>query len=244
MKILYFVPGPMSQNQDQKELDRRRGILQEFAASGTDVTVWAAPEGPASIESSVEEHLAIPGVLNGVVRAEKEGFDAFIVGCFGDPGVEPARELANIPIIGPCESSLAASISLGHKASIITVLENVIYSQWRVARVARLEERLASVRAVEVPVLNLATERSHVIEAFVQEGKKAIEEDGADVLIPGCMSMAFLGIAEDVQKELRIPVLNPAAVALKTAELFVHLGLSHSKKAYPSPPKETGLTGR
>jgi allantoin racemase len=244
MKILYFVPGPMSQNQGQKELDRRRGILQEFAASGTEVSVWDAPEGPASIESSVEEHLAIPGVLNGVVRAEKEGFDAFIVGCFGDPGVEPARELASIPIIGPCESSLAASIPLGHKASIITVLENVIYSQWRVARVARLEERLASVRAVEVPVLNLATERPHVIEAFVQEGKKAIEEDGADVLIPGCMSMAFLGIAEDVQKELRIPVLNPATVALKTAELFVRLGLSHSKRAYPSPPKETGLTGR
>jgi allantoin racemase len=58
------------------------------------------------------------------------------------------------------------------------------------------------------------------------------------------MSMAFLGIAEDVQEKLRVPVLNPAAVALKTAELFVRLGLRHSKKAYPSPPKETGLTKR
>jgi allantoin racemase len=243
MKIVYFVPGPMSQNQGQKELDRRRGILQELAASGTEVSVLDAPEGPASIESSVEEHLAIPGVLNGVVRAEKEGFDALIVGCFGDPGVEPARELARIPVIGPCEASLAASIPLGHKTSIITVLENIIYTQWRVARVAKLEERLASVRAVDVPVLNLAKERPRVIEAFVQEGKKAIEEDGADVLIPGCMSMAFLRIAEDAQKELGIPVLNPAAVALKTAELYVRLGLSHSKKAYPFPPKDTGVTG-
>ena len=244
MKIVYFVPGPMSRNQGQKELDRRRGILQEFAASGTEVSVWDAPEGPASIESSVEEHLAIPGLLNGVVRAEKEGFDALIVGCFGDPGVEPARELAKIPIIGPCEASLAASIPLGHQASIITVLETVIYTQRRVARVARLEERLASVRAVEIPVLDLAKERPRVIEAFAQEGRKALEEDGADVLIPGCMSMAFLRIAEDVQKELGIPVLNPAAVALKTAELFVRLGLSTSKRAYPFPPKDPGLTGR
>jgi allantoin racemase len=55
--------------------------------------------------------------------------------------------------------------------------------------------------------------------------------------------MAFLGIAEDAQKELGIPVLNPAAVALKTAELYVRLGLSHSKKAYPFPPKDTGVTG-
>jgi allantoin racemase len=233
----------MSQHHGQKELDRRRGILQEFAAAGTEVDVWDAPSGPASIESSVEEHLAIPGVLNGVKRAEKEGFDALIVGCFGDPGVEAARELASIPIIGPCEASLAASIPLGHQTSIITVLHNVIYSLKRVARVARLEDRLASVRAVEVSVLDLAKERPRVIETFVEEGRKAIEEDGADVLVPGCMSMAFLGIAEDVQKELGIPVLNPAAVALKTAELFVRLGLQTSKKAYPTPPKDTGVAG-
>lgn len=233
----------MSQHHGQKELDRRRGILQEFAAAGTEVVVWDAPSGPASIESSVEEHLAIPGVLNGVRRAEREGFDALIVGCFGDPGVEAARELASIPIIGPCEASLAASISLGHQTSIITVLHNVIYSLKRVARVARLENRLASVRAVEVSVLDLAKERPRVIETFVDEGKKAIEEDGADVLVPGCMSMAFLGIAEDVQKELGIPVLNPAAVALKTAELFVRLGLRTSKRAYPTPPKDTCVAG-
>ena len=126
MKILYFVPGPMSQNQGQKELDRRCGILQEFAASGTEVAIRDAATGPASIESTVEEHLAVPGLLEGVARAEKDGFDAAIVGCFGDPGVDAARELATIPIIGPCEASLAASVPLGHQASIITPL---IFSQ-------------------------------------------------------------------------------------------------------------------
>ena len=233
----------MAQHQGQQELDRRRDILQEFAASDTEVSVWDAPDGPASIESSVEEHLAVPGLLKGVKRAEEEGFHALIVGCFGDPGVEAARELAAIPIIGPCEASLAASIPLGHQASIITVLHNVIYSLRRVARVAGLESRLASVRAVEVSVLDLAKERSRVVETFVREGNKALEEDGADVLIPGCMSMAFLGVAEEVQKELGVPVLNPAAVALKTAELFVRLGLRTSKKAYPVPPKNTCTDG-
>ena len=233
----------MAQHQGQQELDRRRDILQKFAASNTEVSVWDAPDGPASIESSVEEHLAVPGLLKGVKRAEEEGFHALIVGCFGDPGVEAARELAAIPIIGPCEASLAASIPLGHQASIITVLHNVIYSLRRVARVAGLESRLASVRAVEVSVLDLAKERSRVVETFVREGKKALEEDGADVLIPGCMSMAFLGVAEEVQKELGVPVLNPAAVALKTAELVVRLGLRTSKKAYPVPPKSTCTDG-
>jgi allantoin racemase len=244
MRILYFVPGPMSRHHGSQELERRRGILEQFAAPGTEVAVWDAPEGPASIESTVEEYLAVPGLLDGVARAEGEGFDALIVGCFGDPGVEAARELASIPIIGPCEASLAASVPLGHQASIITVLHNVVHSLRRVARVAGLEGRLASVRSVEVSVLDLAKERPRVIETFVREGEKALQEDGADVLVPGCMSMAFLGIAEDVQRELGVPVLNPAAVALKTAETFVRLGLSHSKKAYPFPPKGTGVSTR
>ena len=80
-------------------------------------------------------------------------------------------------------------------------------------------------------------ERDRVVEAFVEEGKKAIREDRVDALIPGCMSMAFLGIPEEAQKALGIPVLNPAAVALKFAELYVRLGLRHSKRAYPFPPK-------
>lgn len=234
----------MGRTQGDKELARRQGILQDFAASGTEVSVWDTPEGPASIESSVEEHLAVPGLLGAVGRAEREGFDALIVGCFGDPGVEAARELASIPIVGPCEASLAASIPLGHRATIITVLQNVTHTLRRVVRVAGLEARLASVRAVEVSVLDLAKQRPQVVAAFVREGRRALEQDGADVLIPGCMSMAFLGIAEEVQKELAVPVLNPAAVALKTAELFVRLGLRTSKRAYPFPPKEIASASR
>ncbi len=124
MNIIYFVPGPMAKHKGHEELQRRRQILQKMAAPGTDVSVWDSPQGPASIESTVEEYLAVPGLLEGVSRAEREGFDALTVGCFGDPGVEAAREIASIPIIGPCEASLLASIPLGHRTGIITVLEN------------------------------------------------------------------------------------------------------------------------
>jgi allantoin racemase len=227
----------MARQKGEDELERRRWILQGFASSDTEVYVWDTPEGPASIESTVEEHLAIPHLLEGVSKAEGSNYEALIVGCFGDPGVEAAREIATIPIIGPCEASLLASVPLGHKTSIITVLQNMVPPLRKVARQVGLENRLASVRSIEVSVLELGKERSKVFEAFVEEGKKAIQDDGADTLIPGCMSMAFLGIPEEAQAKLGVPVLNPAAVALKTAELFVRLGLRHSKRAYPFPPK-------
>ncbi len=227
----------MARHKGEEELDRRQGILQGFAASRTEVTVWDTPEGPASIESTVEEYLAVPHLLEGVAKAEGSGYDALIVGCFGDPGVEAAREVATIPIIGPCEASLLAAVPLGRRTGIITVLQNMAEPLRRVARLIGLEARLACVRSVEVSVLDLAKDRPRVVEAFVEEGKKAIREDGVDALIPGCMSMAFMGIPEETQKKLGVPVLNPAAVALKFAELYVRLGLRHSKRAYPFPPK-------
>ena len=64
-----------------------------------------------------------------------------------------------------------------------------------------------------------------------------MEQDGADVLVLGCMSMAFLpGICEDLGRRVGVPVVNPVIAALKTAEALVAMKLSHSKAAWP-PPK-------
>lgn len=86
---------------------------------------------------------------------------------------------------------------------------------------------------MEVPVHELARSRERAVSAFIEQGKNALSRDGADVLIPGCMSMAFLGVAEEASGRLGAPVVNPARVALKLAELFVECGLRHSKRAYP-----------
>ncbi|HXV60012.1 MAG TPA: aspartate/glutamate racemase family protein [Vicinamibacteria bacterium] len=241
MRILYLVPGPMKKHQGQAELDRRRAFLERHASAGTDVEIWDTEEGPASIESMVEEHLAIPHALKAVARAEREGISAVILGCFGDPGLDAARELVSIPVIGPYESSLLVSLTLGHRTSVITVLDSVVPSLEAIARARGLESRLASVRSVQVPVLDLAREREGALRAFVEEGRRAIREDRADVLVPGCMSMAFLGIAESAQSDLRVPVLNPAVIALKLAELQVSAGITHSKNAFPFPPKKPSL---
>ncbi|MFQ5791278.1 MAG: aspartate/glutamate racemase family protein, partial [Acidobacteriota bacterium] len=177
MRILYVIPGPMSRHQGRRELDRRRRFLQERAAPGTEVAVWDVGEGPASIESTVEEYLAVPPLLEAVARANTAGYDALVVGCFGDPGVEAAREIASIPIIGPCEASLLASIPLGHRTSIITVLESVVHPLRRVARVVGLEGRLASVRSIDVAVLDLSRDRARALAAFVDQGRRALQED-------------------------------------------------------------------
>ena len=87
--------------------------------------------------------------------------------------------------------------------------------------------------ACDVPVLELGDDSYGAVRA----GCEAAIGAGADTLILGCMSMAFLGVAERLSTELEVPVLNPARTALKAAEGLVSSGMAHSKRAFPVPPK-------
>ena len=102
MKIAYFVPGPLSRGPlGPEELVLREAFLNQHAFPDTEVEVRETSAGPASVESSVEEYLSVPGLIEAVPALEAEGFNALIIGCFGDPGLAPARELVDIPVIGP-----------------------------------------------------------------------------------------------------------------------------------------------
>jgi len=238
MKISYLVPGPMGRNEaGEAELQRRKGLLEQYAAPGTVVGVDDVPTGPASIESMYEEYLSIPATVRRALELEQEGWDAIVLGCYGDPGLDAFRELMSIPIVGPGEATALVAASLGHRFSIITITESVIAFTERQIRNTGVGEKLASVRAVGIPVLELHEDRDRAIEATVEQGEMAIADDRADTLIVGCMSMGFLGIAEAASEKLGVPVLNPGKVALKYAEAMVGAGLSHSRRAYMQPPK-------
>jgi allantoin racemase len=232
-RILYLVPGPLSRARGLEELERRRSHLQEWAFPGTEVGIAENPEGPGSIESAYEEYVSIPGSMELAASAESDGYDAIILGCFGDPGLDGFREILSIPIVGPCEASMHLAAQLGHSFGIVTVVDSVVEPLRKLARVAGLDSRLATVLACDIPVLELHDNSYGPVLEVCEEAIAA----GADTLVLGCMSMAFLGVAERLSEELGVPVLNPARTALKTAEALVSNGIAHSKKAYPVPPK-------
>ena len=238
MKILYVVPGTMSKTElGTKELERRKKILQSQAGDDTVVDITDIEQGPSSIESAYEEYLSIPETVYRVTQAEKDGYNGVILGCFGDPGLDAMREMVKIPVVGPGETSMSVAALLGHRFSIITVMDSVVPSLEKLARVIGVEKKLASVRPANIPVLDLAKDLEASKRKMIEESKKAIEDDGADVIVLGCMSMAFMGVSDEMQGTLGAPVVNPALVSLKYLEGLVSSNLSHSKKAYPFPPK-------
>ncbi|WP_052947559.1 aspartate/glutamate racemase family protein [Aneurinibacillus tyrosinisolvens] len=239
MQIAYVLPSPISRTEDgRKEMERRLSILRSFAAPGTLVDIVDIEEGPASIESLYEEYLCIPKTVDKMVELEQQGYDAAIIGCYGDPGLDAAREVTNkMVVVGPGEAGVMAAAMCGHRFSIITVTESIVNALYHLVEKAGVGKKLASVRAIEVPVLELANNKAETIAKLVEEGRKAIREDRADTLVLGCMSMGFLNVAEEMSDILGVPVVNPGRVSLKMAEALVGTGLCHSKAAYMTPPK-------
>lgn len=234
MKIVYVVPGPM----DQQELERRGGILKKWAAQDTEVAIRRVDEGPASIESMYEEYLSIPATTELVYELEQEGFDVAILGCAGDPGLDGMREVTSkMLVVGPGQTSYQTAAMLCHRFSVITIADSMIDVSYDLGYKAGVLAKLASVRSVDVPVLELANNRDKTMEKMIKEGQLAMKEDRAQVLVLGCMSMGFLEVAEELQEELGIPVINPSRVGLAMAESLARSGLTHSKKAFTLPPK-------
>jgi len=191
MKIVYVVPGPM----DSQEIARRGNLLKEWAFPGTEVDIVGVTEGPASIESMYEEYLSIPATAKEIFRLEKEGYDAAILGCAGDPGLDAMREITSkMLVVGPAETSMLTAAMLGHKFTVITIDESMIASTEELAFKAGVLNKLASVRAVSIAVLDLAVNKKATLEKIIEVSRKAVEKDGADSLVLGCMSMGFLNV--------------------------------------------------
>ena len=230
MKIMVINP-----NTSTSMTEHLRVELEKIKRADTQLTVTCPAAGPITIESAYDEALAVPPTLELVRRANQEGYDGVILACFSDPGIHAAKEISDIPVVGIQEASLHAAAMLGWKFTILTPLPQRIPHKHEEVRRYRLEDCLASVRALGMSVAETDSDPARTKKRILEVAARAAEEDGAEVMILGCAGMA--GYAAEVERELGVVVLDPSAVALKLCEALVDAGLHHSKRAfYARPP--------
>lgn len=199
-------------------------------------------KGPTSIENEVDEALAVPDIMNKALAAEAAGADAIIIDCMGDPGMNPARELVDIPVLGPAETSMHLAAMLGHKFSIVTVLDSVKPMLENLAKVYAVHDKLASIRVIDIPVLEIEGRIGEVQGLLAEIALGAVENDGADAIVLGCTG--FLGCADAITKLLEehghnVPVIDPIPATVCVAQALVKAGLTHSGKTYARPGEKT-----
>jgi allantoin racemase len=207
-----------------KDLYRER--LEYLKGLGMDVSVTVVQEGAPSIESFYDAAMSVPHTLKRIEEAEKKGYEAVVIDCWCDPG----------------QASMLTAMALGGRFSVLGVAKNVASHYWHNIHAYGLGDRVASVRIVDVPVLELHNRKKKVLRHLVDESVKAIEEDGAGVLIIGCTGLAFL--KNDLERELRdrgyeIPIIDSILTALNFAQMLIRSGLKQSRVEYMKPPRKT-----
>ena len=156
--------------------------------------------GRKPLSPSYEEAHAIPPTLELVKKANQEGYDAVILACFLDPGLEPAKEISHIPVVGIEESTLHMAAMLGAKFCILTPIKNRIASKKAQVHKYGLDYFLASVRSLDLSVAETDEDPEKTKRRVLEVAQKAVEEDGAEVIILGCAGMA--GYAEEIENKL------------------------------------------
>jgi allantoin racemase len=235
-KILYIDPVGV------EVVEEGLHFLTDQKREGTELTMVALPRGPEHLEYRYYEALVLVDILHLIREAESQGFDAAVIGCFYDVGLQAAREVAGqMAVVAPCEASTHMAATLGDTFSIIVGRRKWIPEM--VENVVRygMKERLASFKSVDLGVLEFHQDEEETARRFREVGREAIERDGAEVLILGCT--ATYGFFRELQEELGVPVIDSMIAAFKTAEfaaeLKARLGWSHSKiGGYESPPPE------
>ncbi len=227
-----FVINP---NTTKSVTDHIRRQLEKIKRPDTELTVVNPEHGPVSIESVYDETLAGPPTLELVRRANEEGYDVIVLACFSDPALDAAKEVSTIPVIGIEEATLHVAAMLGHKFSITTAFSNRVPTRELHARLRSVESAYASTLVMNLSVLDMDANPEEAKSRIQELARKAIEEDGAEVIILGCAGLA--GYAEDVERELGAVVLDPTSVAFKIAEAIADLVLRHSKVGrFARPP--------
>jgi allantoin racemase len=229
LKIKDIMPLPIT----NKDLDGRQKERRRVAADGTQINLVNLKTGPA-LHGPFRYEMLLSDfmVYLEAERSEEEGYDAVMTDCTEDGPLGALRERLRIPVIGPLEASMHLATMLGKTFSILALRghEEPLFREQ--AREAGLEDRLVSVREVDVnfPELEEFGDES-LRRDLLREGKLAVEKDHADVLVLGCTS--FIGVEDYLMSELDVPVLQPGNVAVKIAELLHSLHLTQSRTAYP-----------
>jgi allantoin racemase len=217
MKILVVNP-----NTSASMTDRVRRELEVVKGRETELTVVNPVEGPAAIESAEDEALAIPPMLE-LIRKAAPRHDAVVIACFSDPGLREAREIVTIPVVGIEESSLHLAVQLGRRFTILTSRAARVAAKIEHVEHLGLSSRLASVRPLEMGVLEMDADPDRAVARILEVGSAAVREDGAEVIVLGCAGLA--GHAAALGPALGVAVVDPSPVALATAEMLVRLHL-------------------
>ena len=233
MRIKYIIPFPFD---EEGIANRAAQIQRDVLGPDTEVECVPVRNSATLVDCYYEDLVFDMYITEAGLRAEEEGYDAVVMDTVSDSGMYALRSRLQIPVIGPGLVSYLVGMLLGHRFSIITMWDKWTHLYEKNLALYDLKQKCASIRAVNIPpdVEALFTGKEEEMFAkLTAEAQRAIDEDGAGVILLGSTTMHQAG--DYMSEHLPAPVVNPGPVAIKLTEAIVQLGLTHSKVDFSSP---------
>lgn len=220
-------------------------ILNVAKLDGTQVDVVSlSADRPKHLEYHAYEGLVVGDIVR-LTREAADRYDAIVIGCFYDVGLREAREVSGRSIVtAPCQSATAIASNLGNTFSVLVGRRKWIPKMRENVHQYGHGHRMVSMRSLDLGVHDFQADHDRTCDRLLSEGHKAVQEDGAEVIILGCT--AEYGFHETMQDALGVPVIDAILAPFKYAEFLVDLagrfGWRPSRMWGSEAPPEAELT--
>jgi allantoin racemase len=193
------------------------------ARPGTVIEAVNPVHGPPSIENDDDERRCVPGLLAEMKaaahRPSDQRPDAYVIACFGDPGLEQARALVDVPVLGIAQAAMHAAALATGTFSVVTSMSATVPRGWELAK-AYTPSACLGVYASDIPVLRIDSDSS-TIDPIGALCAKALAADGSRSIVLGCAAMARF--AEPLRQRLGVPVIDGVVASTLLAEALAPL---------------------
>lgn len=186
-------------------------------SKGTEIITETAQFGPSAIENKADAEIAAEATVERF-QAHKQDIDAGIIACFSDPGLAVAKQLMPYPVIGIAEASIHAACMLANRFSIVTIAPTTVAPIQELVACYGKSRYLASVLAAETSVLGAHGDPEGTITSFRALVQKAVERDGAEIIILGGAVTA--GMKRELEVDSAVPILDGVDCAIRMAKAF------------------------
>ena len=218
-----------------EEAERRRQAVLRCVSPGTEIGFCVIKATFFQYSNSQANALAAAPLVGQMAqKAEAEGFQAIVPFGTLDVGVELARNLVRIPVVGAGQSVLHLGAQLSDRLGVISYEEKSIPFMRKNIRAWGVERSIVGIRAVQIPLPESTKQRDAMRTRFLDLARQLVVDAGAEVIIPmGVTMVPVQYAAAEFSAEIGVPVLDALATSIQTAEMMVRMGVTHSAKTYP-----------
>lgn len=217
------------------QLDSRQSAVRAATSDGVEVGFAEVAQSPGGGATTNFHRAAVAiAFARQAVEAEAAGYDAILPWGTLDLGVEEARHVTRVPVIGPGRTAVNVAASLVDRFGVMVYGADQIVMFRKLLKAWGADSRVAGIRHVNMRPMEMEGRREALRERFIAASRQLVDDDGAELVLPLGFSMVPVTLAAaDLTEALGVPVLDPLAIVMRVAEALAATGARNSRPAYP-----------